>query len=103
VVTCLEVSALTGWADYRLPGGRGQGIDVDTAAALLERISRPCLVTTGSASDAVFRGTAKILASNIPSARLVELAGSGHLTYSEQPEEFADAVGAFAEVVATSA
>jgi 3-oxoadipate enol-lactonase len=35
----------------------------------------------------------------LPDAHFVELAGSGHVTYAERPDEFAQAVAAFATEV----
>lgn len=69
----------------------------------LAHIHVPCLIIRGSASDETFRAIAGILAENIPGARLVELEGSGHVTYAEKPAEFADAVTSFAQgIVARS-
>jgi 3-oxoadipate enol-lactonase len=65
-----------------------------TAADLAE-IRMPCLVVRGNASLPMFRAIAGILAERIPSAQLVELDNCGHVTYAEQPEEFAAAVESF--------
>jgi 3-oxoadipate enol-lactonase len=62
----------------------------------LAQIHVPCLVIRGSESDPGLRTIAGVLAENIPGAHLVELQGSGHVTYFEKPEEFAAAVEAFA-------
>jgi len=63
----------------------------------LARISRPCLIISGSASPPVLRSIAGIVAGAIRGARHQELAGSGHVTYYERPAEFAAAVFSFAE------
>ena len=65
----------------------------------LARIRVPCLIVRGEESAPALRAIAGILADAIPGARLVELAGSGHVTYFEKPAEFAAAVAAFAEQV----
>jgi pimeloyl-ACP methyl ester carboxylesterase len=51
----------------------------------------------GSKSDKGLRTIADILAQDIPGAQLVELEGSGHVTYFEKPEAFAAAVHSFAD------
>lgn len=62
----------------------------------LEQIRRPCLIIRGSESLLFLRAITDILVKHLPDAQLVELAGSGHVTYAEQPAEFAAAVEAFA-------
>ncbi len=69
----------------------------------LAGIDRPCLIVSGSESLPLLRNVANILANNIPGARLVELQGSGHVTYYERPAEFATAVASFAQAVAGNA
>jgi len=71
-------------------------VTVDDLAA----ISVPCRIVSGDLSHPVFREIARVLANHIPGAELVELAGSGHVTYAEKPEEFAAAVRDFARRVA---
>jgi pimeloyl-ACP methyl ester carboxylesterase len=56
----------------------------------------PCLVVRGDRSHPLLQRIAGTLASSIPDAELVELRGSGHVTYAEQPEAFAAAVRGFA-------
>lgn len=56
----------------------------------------PTLVISGSESHAGLRSIAATLARSLPHARLLELTGSGHVTYAERPEEFAAAVHGFA-------
>jgi pimeloyl-ACP methyl ester carboxylesterase len=67
------------------------------ARADLAQVRVPCLMLRGSESDPTLRTITGILAESIPGAQLVELAGSGHVTYFEQPIAFAAAVHAFAE------
>ncbi|MFI5272821.1 MAG: alpha/beta fold hydrolase [Ktedonobacterales bacterium] len=63
----------------------------------LAQIHVPCLIIRGSESDPALRTIAGILAQTIPDAHLVELRDSGHVTYFEQPANFAAAVGSFSE------
>ena len=65
----------------------------------LTHIRVPCLIVRGSESMPVFRAVADVLAENIPGARLVELEGSGHVTYAEKPEAFAAEVLSFASTL----
>lgn len=65
----------------------------------LAQIHVPCLIIRGSESHPALRSVAGILAESIPGARLVELAGSGHVTYFERPDEFARSVAAFASAL----
>lgn len=69
----------------------------------LAQIHVPCLVIRGSESDPELRTIAGIVAESIPGAHLVELQGSGHVTYFEKPEEFADAVESFARELSSKA
>jgi pimeloyl-ACP methyl ester carboxylesterase len=62
----------------------------------LSTVAVPALVIAGTTSHPALRSIARILARGLPDARLVELHGSGHVTYAERPDEFADAVAAFA-------
>jgi pimeloyl-ACP methyl ester carboxylesterase len=62
----------------------------------LEQFARPCLVIRGGLSDPGLRAIAAVVAESIPGARLVELPHSGHVTYFEQPAEFAAVVSTFA-------
>lgn len=66
----------------------------------LARVDRPCLVVRGSESLPILRNVAGVVASTVPGCRLVELAGSGHVTYYERPAEFALVVADFARIVA---
>ena len=58
-------------------------------------IALPCLVLAGTESHPALRAIAAALVRALPDARFVELAGSGHVTYAERPDEFARAVAAF--------
>ena len=64
-------------------------------------IALPSLVIAGTDSHPVLRAIAATLARALPDARFAELAGSGHVTYAERPDEFAQAVAAFATEVAS--
>lgn len=59
-------------------------------------ITMPCLVLRGTISHPALRTIAATLADALPHARLLDLDGSGHVTYAERPDEFAAAVAAFA-------
>jgi pimeloyl-ACP methyl ester carboxylesterase len=59
----------------------------------------PCLVIAGTESHPAPRAIAKALARALPDSRLIELAGSGHVTYAERPDQFAQAVAVFATQV----
>jgi pimeloyl-ACP methyl ester carboxylesterase len=63
------------------------------------RIDVPCLVVAGTVSHPALRTGAHTLATWLPDARYLEL-DCGHVTYAEQPEQFAGCVGAFAAEVA---
>ena len=63
----------------------------------LTHIRTPCLAVRGSESLPIFRSVIGILADNMPNCQLVELEGSGHVTYFEKPTEFASAVRTFVE------
>lgn len=71
-------------------------LGVDDVAA----IQPPCLVIAGTASHPALQAIAATLVRSLPDARFVELDGSGHVTYAEQPEVFARAVAAFASEIA---
>ncbi|MGA7669955.1 MAG: alpha/beta hydrolase [Nitrolancea sp.] len=64
----------------------------EVSQADLARIHVPCLAVSGSESDSLMRTISAVLAQAIPGAREVQLAGSGHVTYAEKPDEFAAAV-----------
>ena len=59
----------------------------------------PALVIAGTESHPALRAIAATLARTLPDARFVELTGSGHVTYAERPDQFADAVREFAATV----
>jgi pimeloyl-ACP methyl ester carboxylesterase len=62
----------------------------------LAAVRVPCLVIQGDENHLVLRRIADRLAAGIPGAEVVVLEGSGHVTYAEQPDAFAEAVRAFA-------
>ena len=62
-------------------------------------IAVPSLVIAGTESHPALRAIAATLARALPDARFVQLAGSGHVTYAERPDQFAEAVAAFATEV----
>jgi 3-oxoadipate enol-lactonase len=64
------------------------------------QIGVPSLVMRGSDSLPMFRAIVGILAERLPNAELVELQDCGHITYAEQPAEFAAAVASFAQRLA---
>jgi 3-oxoadipate enol-lactonase len=73
-------------------GGPRYHLSVDD----LSTVTVPALVIAGTTSHPALRSMSRILARGLPNARFVELPGSGHVTYAERPDEFADAVAAFA-------
>jgi pimeloyl-ACP methyl ester carboxylesterase len=73
-------------------GGPRYSLSVDD----LPTVTVPALVVAGTTSHPALRSIARVLARGLPDARFVELDGSGHVTYAEQPDEFAHAVAAFA-------
>jgi pimeloyl-ACP methyl ester carboxylesterase len=62
----------------------------------LEAMYVPSLIMRGSESHPMFHAITSTLAATMPYAQLLELQGSGHVTYAEKPEEFATAVELFA-------
>jgi pimeloyl-ACP methyl ester carboxylesterase len=77
-----------GLADLRAPS-------LEITDASLREVTTPTLVLTGERSAPAFRSIARRLASALADARLVEIPGSGHVTYAERPDEFAGAVSDF--------
>lgn len=65
----------------------------------LAAVRLPTMVIAGSKSHPTLRAIAAVLVRSLPDARFVELTGSGHVTYAERPDEFAQAVAAFAREV----
>jgi len=88
---------------YRANAGIGfedlQSPSLDVSAADLADVSIPALVLAGRESHAAFRSVARRLAAALADARFVELEGSGHVTYAERPDDFANAVRVFAAEV----
>jgi len=58
----------------------------------LMSIETQCAVVTGAESHPVLRRVARVIAGAMPNASLVEIAGVGHVTYAEAPEQFAEIV-----------
>ncbi|HEY8544553.1 MAG TPA: alpha/beta hydrolase [Acidimicrobiales bacterium] len=84
-----RANGAVGLADLRAPS-------LAVTEGDLRAVDLPVLVLTGDRSHPAFRSIAHRLADALPDARLVELAGSGHVTYAEQPATFAHAVAVFA-------
>jgi pimeloyl-ACP methyl ester carboxylesterase len=79
-------------AEFEAPPNR---ITADDLAS----ITTPALVMRGTDSHPTLRSIAAQLAQALPDARWVELERCGHVTYAEQPEQFAAAVTAFAHEI----
>ena len=71
--------------DLQMPA---YGIGVEDLAT----ISVPCTIVSGSESHPVLRRVARVIAGALPKAQFVEFKGSGHVTYAEAPEAFAELV-----------
>ena len=71
------------------------GAPLELRAEDLAQIGMPALVIAGGESHPSARSIARGIAAALPDSRFVELAGSGHVTYAERPDDFARAVGAF--------
>lgn len=59
-------------------------------------------VGPGTDSPEAHRQLARTIAQAIPDSRYIELADCGHVTYAEQPDEFARALRSFAEEIDTN-
>ena len=66
----------------------------------METIKLPWLIIAGTQSHPALQSIAATLVRCLPDARFVELDGSGHVTYAEEPQIFARAVAAFATEIA---
>jgi 3-oxoadipate enol-lactonase len=84
-----RANADIGFTDLRSPS-------LAVAAADLAAVTVPALVIAGTTSHPALRSVAHRLAAALPDARFVELADCGHVTYAEQPDQFAHAVSVFA-------
>lgn len=62
----------------------------------LASVRLPVLTIAGLDSDAFLQSTPRVIAASVPGAQLVELPNCGHVTYAEQPDDFADAVRSLA-------
>lgn len=90
--------------DSALPAGRTGGFATMATylslgmrhdyAPALARVTIPVLVAHGKA-DLIPPTDSDLFASYFPRAERIDFAGSGHFPFSEQPEEFAEAVKAF--------
>jgi len=78
-----------GWAAQAAAGATWD------AAGRLAGITAPTLVITGTDDQVVDPRNAPLLVEQIPDARLVEIAGVGHLLFWEDLEAFASAVEGF--------
>lgn len=84
-----RANAEIGLTDLRSPS-------LDATTADLAAVTTPALVLAGDASHPALRSVAHRLAAMLADARFVELEDCGHVTYAEQPDEFARAVVVFA-------
>ena len=66
----------------------------------LTGINQPALVLAGEKSLPYARSIARTIAERLPDARFIEFEDCGHMTYLEQPAEFARAVTDFAHEIA---
>lgn len=78
----------------------GEPYDLDPTD--VATIDLPALVISGTDSHPALQAIAATLASALPDARFVQLAGSGHVTYAERPDQFASAVREFVADLAGS-
>jgi len=62
------------------------------ASDRVHQIKAPTLVVTGSEDRIVLPSSSKALAERIPNSRLVEIQGTGHLSFIERAEEFNEIV-----------
>ncbi len=76
---------------------RRGGFAPEDLTPLLGQIACPTLVVRGKESDILSRRGAQLLARSVSGARLVEIAGAGHLVPWEQPEAFHRALASFVE------
>ena len=63
---------------------------------LLPQITCPTLVIVGDEDHTTPPADARLIAQGIPGARFAVIAGAGHLSNLEQPEQFNKLVGEFA-------
>jgi pimeloyl-ACP methyl ester carboxylesterase len=84
-----RANADIGLADLRSPS-------LDFAPADQSADTVPALIIAGTTSHSSLMSVARGLAAALPDARFVELEGSGHVTYAERPDDFANAVSVFA-------
>ena len=77
---------------------RGMAVRPDSTAMLAE-IDCPVLVIVGAEDSLVPPVRARKMADAIPNARVVEIAGAGHISNLEQPEAFNEAVVDFIRIL----
>lgn len=82
-------NAEIGFADLKSPS-------VEVTTDDLAAIAVPALVLAGTTSHPSLLSVAHELVASLPDVRFVELEGSGHVTYAEKPDQFAEAVSSFA-------
>ena len=80
--------------------GEFAGLPYQLGVEGVQAIKLPCLIIAGTESHPALRAIATTLVRSLPDARFVQLDGSGHVTYAEQPDVFARAVAAFATEIA---
>ena len=84
-------------AEVRPAAYRAAAIAMGTTdlTELLTAISVPCLVVCGDCDQVTPVATARLLAERIPGARLAIIAGAGHASNQERPDQFNDLVRTF--------
>ncbi len=102
-----------GLAHYRAlmstPGHVGSALammaqwDLEALWHDLPGLAVPLLLVVGERDRAIAPQDARRVAARVPGARVVGLAGVGHLAHEEQPEAVAAEIGAFAEDVGLAA
>jgi pimeloyl-ACP methyl ester carboxylesterase len=70
------------------------------AAQRLDQIHAPTLIVAGALDDPELLRAAGVMASTIPGAQKVTIPNAAHLPNMEEPEQFNEAVLAFARAVA---
>ncbi|HEX2085779.1 MAG TPA: alpha/beta fold hydrolase [Solirubrobacteraceae bacterium] len=79
-----------------------QAISRHDVSARLGEIAAPTLVVHGTEDQMLPAANSRVIAERIPGARLVELAGVGHLFWWEQPERSAELVREHARAAAAA-
>lgn len=94
IIERMEVSGIAG--DLMAMAERPDSIP------LLRSIACPVLIIAGDMDRATPLADAYLMAEHIPHARLITIAGAGHLSNLEQPDDFNRAVREFARPLATT-